>query len=38
MLEPMWLADLEMREAWVAGHRLKEHLAGDPPDSSGGRL
>lgn len=36
LLEPVWLADLAMREVWVAGPRLREHLAGDPSDSNGG--
>ena len=38
MLEPVWLADLEIREAGAAGHGLREHLAGDQSDGGGGEV
>lgn len=28
----------KMREAWVAGHRLRKHLAGDQSDSGGSEV
>lgn len=38
MFESIWLANLKIREVWVARHRLREDLAGDQAESGGLKL